>query len=51
MGPDWDLHTSYRMKKNIGYALISREAQIGQEVVIKRQTGDTAATLVELPFL
>ncbi len=42
---------SYRMKKNIGYALISREAQIGQEVVIKRQTGDTAATLVELPFL
>jgi aminomethyltransferase len=42
---------SRRMKKNIGYALISREMQPGQEVVVKRPAGDISAKLVELPFL
>ncbi len=42
---------SPRMKSNIGYALISVEAGIGDEVEIVRQSGNTKAKLVDLPFL
>ncbi len=42
---------SPRMKANIGYALISVEAQAGDAVGIRRSSGITAATLAELPFL
>ncbi len=42
---------SFRMEKNIGYALISNEAKPGTDVTIKRLNGDVTAQLVELPFL
>ena len=42
---------SPRMKVNIGYALISVAAQVGETVQIQRDGGETAARLVELPFL
>jgi glycine cleavage system aminomethyltransferase T len=42
---------SPRMKANIGYALISVAAKVGQTVQIKRQSGMASARLVELPFL
>jgi glycine cleavage system aminomethyltransferase T len=42
---------SPRMKANIGFALISTEVQAGESVSVMRQSGLTAATLVELPFL
>lgn len=42
---------SPRMKANIGYALISVDAKVGETVQIKRQTGLATARLVDLPFL
>lgn len=42
---------SRRMKANIGYALVSVEAAPGDSVEVMRDTGGTAAKLVELPFL
>jgi glycine cleavage system aminomethyltransferase T len=42
---------SPRMKCNIGYALISVAADVGDTVQIKRQSGITSARLVDLPFL
>ena len=41
---------SYRMKANIGYALIGIEARPGDEVMVVRKTGRVSARLVELPF-
>jgi aminomethyltransferase len=42
---------SYRMKKNIGYALVSVAAQPGDRVVVQRLDGPTGGVLVDLPFL
>jgi glycine cleavage system aminomethyltransferase T len=42
---------SPRMKANIGYALITVGAKVGDIVQIKRQYGMTSARLVDLPFL
>jgi glycine cleavage system aminomethyltransferase T len=42
---------SPRMKANIGYALISVTANVGDTVHIHRSTGITSARLVALPFL
>lgn len=42
---------SPRMKANIGYALISVSAKVGDRVQIKRASGMAHARLVELPFL
>jgi aminomethyltransferase len=42
---------SPRMKANIGYALISVEVPVGEEVEIVRASGPTRARLVDLPFL
>ena len=42
---------SPRMSCNIGYALISVAAQVGDTVQIKRPSGITSARLVDLPFL
>ena len=42
---------SPRMKSNIGYALISTQCQVGDEVMIMRNDGPAQAKLVELPFL
>ncbi len=42
---------SRRMQSNIGYALVSVSANVGDEVVVKRPGGDVAGRLVELPFL
>ena len=42
---------SPRMEVNIGYALVSRDCEAGDAVVVKRPGGDAKATLRELPFL
>jgi glycine cleavage system aminomethyltransferase T len=42
---------SPRLKANIGFALISSSVGAGQNVTIHRASGQTAAKLVELPFL
>ena len=42
---------SPRMERNIGYALVSREARPGDEVEVMRAEGPVAARLCELPFL
>ncbi len=42
---------SPRMKANIGFALVSSELALGDEVVVHRPSGATAAQLVSLPFL
>ena len=42
---------SPRLKANIGYALISVEAQPGQTVEVLREKGAVAAELTTLPFL
>lgn len=42
---------SPRMKANIGYALISAEVPVGEEVEIVRASGPARARLVDLPFL
>ena len=42
---------SRRLEQNIGYALISVEAQVGQSVEIKRSSGSVSAELCELPFI
>ncbi|HSG35897.1 MAG TPA: glycine cleavage T C-terminal barrel domain-containing protein [Paracoccaceae bacterium] len=41
---------SYRMKQNIGYALIGTDCQPGETVEIRRKGGAVTARLVELPF-
>jgi glycine cleavage system aminomethyltransferase T len=42
---------SFRMKKNIGFALVSTVAEAGDRVEVTRGDITTAGTLVELPFL
>jgi glycine cleavage system aminomethyltransferase T len=42
---------SPRMQANIGYALISIAATIGDEVTVMRKSGPVSAKLVDLPFL
>jgi aminomethyltransferase len=42
---------SYRMKKNIGFALVSVAAKAGGRVTVMRDGKAEAATLAELPFL
>ncbi|MDJ0821827.1 MAG: glycine cleavage T C-terminal barrel domain-containing protein [Paracoccaceae bacterium] len=42
---------SPRLKANIGYALISTDVDVGEEVFVARDTGTVAARLVPLPFL
>ena len=42
---------SYRMKKNIGFALVATSAKPGDRVVVKRAAGAVEGTLCELPFL
>ena len=42
---------SYRLKKNIGFALVSILAKAGARVTIMRNGRSEAATLAELPFL
>ena len=41
---------SYRMKANIGFALVSRHVQPGDQVTIMRPYGPCGARVVELPF-
>ena len=41
---------SFRMRQNIGYALVSSDVQAGETVVVQRQSGPVEAELVELPF-
>ena len=42
---------SYRMKKNIGFALVATSARSGNRVVVRRAAGPVEGTLCELPFL
>ncbi|WP_170418349.1 glycine cleavage T C-terminal barrel domain-containing protein [Ruegeria sp. HKCCA5763] len=42
---------SFRMKKNIGFALVSVDAEPGDRVTVKRGAGPVGGTLCELPFL
>ncbi|MCE8530428.1 glycine cleavage system protein T [Ruegeria pomeroyi] len=42
---------SYRMKKNIGFALVSVTAKPGDRVLVQRGSGAVEGTLCELPFL
>jgi aminomethyltransferase len=42
---------SYRMKKNIGFALVATSAKPGDRVVVRRAAGSVEGTLCELPFL
>ena len=42
---------SYRMKKNIGFALVATSAKPGDRVVVRRAAGPVEGTLCELPFL
>lgn len=42
---------SYRMKQNIGYALVSVNVNPGETVEILRSSGIVKAELVELPFI
>ncbi len=42
---------SYRMKKNIGFALISASSKAGDRVTVMRDGKPEPATLAELPFL
>ena len=42
---------SYRLKQNIGYALISIEVGVGDIVQVQRVNGLVDAELVELPFI
>ncbi|WP_333868043.1 glycine cleavage T C-terminal barrel domain-containing protein [Cypionkella sp.] len=42
---------SPRIHANIGYALVSVDAKVGQTVEVMRDKGPVSATLVELPFL
>jgi aminomethyltransferase len=42
---------SYRLKKNIGFAFISRSCNVGDTVEVHRDGKVVAATLTELPFI
>lgn len=42
---------SFRLKQNIGYALISTDVPAGTRVEVQRDSGKVAAELVELPFI
>ncbi len=42
---------SYRMKRNIGFALVSVSAKAGDRVTVMRDGKAEPATLAELPFL
>jgi len=42
---------SFRLKQNIGYALISVDAKPGDTVELKRSSGSVSAELCKLPFL
>jgi aminomethyltransferase len=42
---------SYRLERNIGYALISRDRAPGDRVEVMKENGSISATLTELPFL
>jgi aminomethyltransferase len=42
---------SPRMKVNIGYALVSIDLDVGQEVVVIRDGKSVAGELATLPFL
>ena len=42
---------SPRLKRSIGYALISVDVKPGETVVVKRPSGDVEGELCELPFL
>ncbi|WP_137155146.1 glycine cleavage T C-terminal barrel domain-containing protein [Rhizobium sp. FKL33] len=42
---------SFRLKQNIGYALISCDCAAGDTVELKRKTGIVRASLCELPFV
>jgi hypothetical protein len=42
---------SYRLKRNIGFALISTGCAAGERVQVVQEGCSTAATLRELPFL
>ncbi|MGL4236185.1 glycine cleavage T C-terminal barrel domain-containing protein [Tabrizicola sp.] len=42
---------SFRMKANIGYALVGAGAKVGETVQVMRAKGPVTARLVELPFL
>lgn len=42
---------SYRMKKNIGFALVAVSARAGDRVTVRLGSGPVQGTLCELPFL
>lgn len=42
---------SYRLRKNIGFALVANFAKPGDRVVVRRGAGAVEGTLCELPFL
>jgi aminomethyltransferase len=42
---------SYRLKKNIGFALVSTRCQVGDEVEVVKQGHPIGAVLKALPFI
>lgn len=42
---------SYRMKRNIGFALVSADSKSGDRVTVRRGGGSVEGTLRDLPFL
>ncbi|MEZ5870298.1 MAG: glycine cleavage T C-terminal barrel domain-containing protein [Nitratireductor sp.] len=51
IGSQTNIIWSYRMKRNIGFALVSRSARPGDQVEVIRKGKPTSGTLCELPFL
>jgi aminomethyltransferase len=42
---------SYRLKRNLGFALVARACAPGDRVTVIKDGAPVAATLTELPFL
>lgn len=42
---------SYRLEQNIGYALISRDCQVGDRITLHQEHGPVQGTLTKIPFL
>ena len=42
---------SYRLRRNIGFALVSRECRAGQRVMVVKDGQPLSGTLQELPFI
>jgi len=51
VGHQTNLTWSFRMEKNIGFALVSSDCSIGDRVEVSDQYGTTSGVLTSLPFL